>query len=78
MVTCRSETDDDRGKREQRDVDETVFLVYNYPCTQSVEYEPFMTSIIVLPISLPIESGLTKDRFTMRCHGGACYFDPPT
>jgi hypothetical protein len=54
MVRVRSEKVDDRGKAEERDVDETVFLVYNYPCTQSVEYEPFMTSIIVLPVSLPI------------------------
>jgi hypothetical protein len=52
MVRVRSERGDDRGKAEERDVDETVFLVYNYPCTQSVEYEPFMTSIIVLPVSL--------------------------
>jgi hypothetical protein len=46
--------DADRGKARERDVDEIVFLVYNYPCTQTVEYEPFMTSIIVLPVDLVI------------------------
>ena len=54
-------------KGEQRDVDETVFLVYNYPCTQPVEYEPFMTSIIVLPVALATRCPGDKDGFTLRC-----------
>jgi hypothetical protein len=65
-------------KWREGDVDETVFLVYNYPCTQSVEYEPFMTSIIVLPVALATCCRSDKERFTLQCHANHGIHDPPT